>query len=274
MYMAHRIVAATALTCLFGASVSCGVSGKIGAAACPALGPDAATLDTNFTSDPRANGKIRAFVQAAKDITWASGLLEAEVGSACRRIGVDLGISPHEMQPRKGPGGAAAGPCDVVAARIDAILRQGIRPWVTVVPPTCQANASAYGRCSGVCDVNSDAECNASCRAHANVHAACEPAQVSVRASDNAAEAAALISTLQANLPALVHAQMALGHRLLGDAKVLAQVGASLPKLVGNAGGQALACVGAAADAAASATVRINVSVRASTNITARVGGG
>jgi hypothetical protein len=63
-----------------------------------------------------------------------------------------------------------------------------------------------------------------------------------------------------------------LGQRLLGDAKIVAQVGAQLPKLVGNAGAEAVACIAAAADVAASASIRIEVSVRASASVSGRVG--
>jgi hypothetical protein len=95
---------------------------------------------------------------------------------------------------------------------------------------------------------------------------------VAVRTSQNVEMAGRLVATLQANLPALLHAEVALGRRLIGDAQVVGQVGAQLPKIVGKAGVHALACIGAAAEASASASVRINVSVRASASVTGRVG--
>lgn len=259
---------------LLSATTSCGVSGKLGAAACPALSPEVSALDASFSSNPQVNAKVRAFVQASKDMAWISGQLEGEVASACRRMGADLGIPPHQMQPSKGPGGAAAGACEPVAQTIDAILRQGIRLWITVVPPECQANASAMGRCNGVCNMQSDAECAASCQAHANVHASCRPAQVSVRVAQGQEMAGKLVATLQANLPSLINAQLSIGQRLANDAKTVAQVGGNLPRIVGNASAQALACIGAGADIAAQATVRLNVSVRASATVTTRVQGG
>jgi hypothetical protein len=255
------------------ATMSCGASGKLGVAACPALSPEMSALDGNFSSNPQLNGKVRTFVQAGKDLQWASSQLEAEVASACQRIGTDIGIPIHQMQANRGPGGAASGACEAVQLRIDAILRQGIRLWITVTPPRCQANANAHGRCAGACDVNADAECRASCQAHANVHATCEPAQVSVRAMQGGEQAGPLIATLQANMPSLVNAQLALGQRIMEDAKVITQVGKHLPQVIANAGAAALACVGAGADAAANASVRINVSVRASANLSSRIGG-
>jgi hypothetical protein len=87
-------------------------------------------------------------------------------------------------------------------------------------------------------------------------------------------EAARLAATLQANLPLLLHAEVALGKRLLGDLEVVGQVGAQLPRIVGNAGARALACVAAAANASASASMRVKVSVQASASVSGRVGAG
>ena len=257
-------------------SASCGLlnSSGLGAAACPALRPGVSALSANLSANAAINGKIVAFVQAAKDMAGAAQMLEAEVTGACQRMGADLGLTPAQMQGRGGGAGAGAeGACGAVSARMDAILRGGVQIRATVQPPQCQANASAHAECAGRCDVNNDAECRASCQAHANATASCTPAQVQVQASGNVQAGAALIATLQANLPRLIHAQLAIGQRLVGDAKVVAQVGSNLPRIVGKAGAQALACIGAAADLAASASVRIDVSVRASASVSGRVGG-
>ncbi|WP_437298003.1 hypothetical protein [Sorangium sp. So ce426] len=119
-----------------------------------------------------------------------------------------------------------------------------------------------------------DADCDACCRAHAAVHAPCTPTRVHARVVQGGEMAARLAATLQANLPALLHAQKALGHRLLGDALTVLQVGAALPRLVGGAGARALACVAGAAEASKSALVRIQVSVRASSSVAGQVGFG
>jgi hypothetical protein len=83
-----------------------------------------------------------------------------------------------------------------------------------------------------------------------------------------------LAATLQSNLPALLHAQIALGKRILGDVRVVVDVGAQLPKVVGDAGAQALACIAAGAHASAQASARIHVSVEASASVSGRVGAG
>ena len=128
-------------------------------------------------------------------------------------------------------------------------------------------------RCEGyVRPPSADAECNASCRAHANVNASCTPAVVNVQVSQNAQMAARLAATLQANLPLLLHAEVALGRRLIGDVEVVGQVGAQLPKIVGQAGAHALACIAASASATARASVSIRVSVQASASVSGKVG--
>lgn len=262
--------------------------GQLGAVTCPELYGAGSVLGANFSADARANAKIRTFVQASKDLLNVSLQMEAEATEACTRMGMDLGLNPAQMAPQQGNGGRAAGACNAVAARIDAILRQGVQVQVQATPPRCQANASAAAACQGSCAASGqasgaaangaangaasgDAECDASCRAHADVNASCSPAVVNVRASGTD-QAARLAATLQANLPLLLHAELALGRRLIADLDTVGQVGAQLPRIAGNAGARALACVGAGASAAASASVRVKVSVQASASVSGRVG--
>jgi hypothetical protein len=260
--------------------------GGIGAIACPEIrGGDA--LSAQFSMDAHANAKVKTFVQAAIDLQGVSAAAEAEVAEACTRMGMDLGLPPAAMAPRNEAGGRASGACANVAARIDAMLRAGLSVQVQATPPSCTASAEASARCSGQCgaqgqaqaapgaaSASGDAECNASCRAHADIHGSCTPAVVQVRAVAQAPDAQRLAATLQANLPLLLHAQIALGKRVLADAQVVAQVGAALPKIVGQAGAHALACIGAGAEATASASARLNVSVQASASVSGRVGAG
>jgi len=136
----------------------------------------------------------------------------------------------------------------------------------------CQGNWQAP-QCQGyVQPPSADAECNASCNAQAEFQASCTPAQVQVRSGQNAELAVRLARTLQANLPQLIHAELALGKRLTGSARVVVSVGSQLPNVVGNAGAEAMACVAAASSATATASMRINVSIQASASVTGRVG--
>jgi hypothetical protein len=49
-------------------------------------------------------------------------------------------------------------------------------------------------------------------------------------------------------------------------------VGSALPRVVGNAGAEALACIAAASSASVQASARIDVTVQASASVTGRVG--
>lgn len=334
-----------------------GVYGPLGAA-CPALNaPD--PLSVHVSKNAVADGKVRTFLAASKDLVNVSVQMESEVLDACRRMAHDLAINPAEMAPRNSeqPGAAAQAACGAVSARIDAILRQGAQVRVQVVPPQCQANlqAKAYcegactvamdpgrivaeceparlsgfcnGTCHGQCDTNcrgqcvgqcqgqvyngqcmghcegvcnggcdgachaycqgnwqspqcqgyvqppsADAECNASCSAQADIRGYCTPPQVYVNANQNFEATVRLAQTLQANLPELIHAELALGRRLAANARVVVNVGSQLPNVIGEAGAEAIACVAAASSASASASMRIDVSIRASASVTGKVG--
>jgi hypothetical protein len=336
-----------------------GVYGPL-APTCPQLVGSGDPLQASYSANARANAKIRTFVAASRDLVEVSVQAEGIASEACMRMARDLGIPDSQIQSNPDqPGGKAQGACSAVAARIDAIFREGLSVQVTARPPACQANLQAKAQCEGACNVevdpgeivahcdpgrlsgycqgecgghcdgtcrgrcdgqcsardangqcagrcdgnchggcdatchaecrgqwqapkcegyvrppSADAECQASCSARADFQAQCTPAQVTVRANQNAEMAARLVGTLQANLPELIRAEVALGKRVAASAQVVVQVGAQLPKLIGNAGAQALACVAAASSASVKASARIDVTIRASASVTGRVGAG
>lgn len=128
-------------------------------------------------------------------------------------------------------------------------------------------------RCEGyVKPPSAEADCTASCSARANFEAQCTPGAVNVEASQNTEQVLRLVATLRANLPDLLKAEIGLGKRLVNDARAVVQIGSSLPRALGDAGAEAIACVAAAGDASLNASVRIDVSVRASASVTSRVG--
>jgi hypothetical protein len=139
---------------------------------------------------------------------------------------------------------------------------------------TCHAHCDGEWqapRCEGsVRPPSVDADCQASCKAQAEFSARCTPATVNVQG--DAERAARLVATLRANLPALLQAELALGKRLIGDAQAVVEIGGHLPKVVGDAGAEGLACIAAASSASVQASVRIKVSVQASASVTSRVG--
>lgn len=241
--------------------------------ACKQLQPEVSALEASFSSNPVTNGKTAAFVQASKDILWASNTLEHDVAAACQRIGTDLGLTEQDMQADKGPGGFASGICNAVNKRLDLIQRtEGMRTWVTIAEAECVPNQNAWARCGTVCNPQ-DPHCNLMCRAHANVHATCDQTQVRVRAARDLPVPPQIMNTLTANLTSLVHAQVTIGKRLAADALALNQVAAVLPGTLGDAGGDVKDCVGAGGDASKEAARRMRTSERAASDVLARIQG-
>jgi hypothetical protein len=143
---------------------------------------------------------------------------------------------------------------------------------------TCHAKCEGQWqapKCEGsVQGPSASAECQGSCNARAELRAQCTPGQVQVQVNQQNEMSMRLVATLQANLPWLLQAQLALGQRIMGSAQAVVQIGGRLPKVIGNAGMQAVACVAAAANASVEATARIDVSVKASANVSGKVGAG
>lgn len=157
-------------------------------AACPELNGGAASA--SFDADARANTTIRAFVQAAGDLARVAARAEAEVSTACRKMGADLGLSEAQMAPR-GEESRVSAACNAVSARIDEILAQGAHaslkakasaPKCTVetdVAAACKAQCAVeidpgyvkancepgqlYGRCEGTCGGSCSGSCNGKC---------------------------------------------------------------------------------------------------------------
>ena len=139
---------------------NCGAYGRgfgaLDAAACPELGGNADALRAQYATNVRVNGKIRAFVQAAKDVGAVSLQIEAEAAEACQRMGLDLGMTSQEMAAKNEPGGRASGSCAALSAKIDALFRAGISVRATATPPHCEVSAQASASCQGACDVEID----------------------------------------------------------------------------------------------------------------------
>ena len=139
---------------------NCGAYGRgfgaLDAAACPELGGNADALRAQYAANVRVNGKIRAFVQAAKDLGAVSLQIEAEAAEACQRMGLDLGMTVQEMASKNEPGGRASGSCAALSAKIDALFRTGISVRATATPPHCEVSAQASASCQGACDVEID----------------------------------------------------------------------------------------------------------------------
>jgi hypothetical protein len=234
---------------------------------------------------------IQVRVQAAPPACQADVQAKAQCDGACQ-VDLDPGQIVAQCEPAR-LSGHCQGRC---VGRCEGNCNGDCQGNCTIRDASGRCAGRCEGTCSGGCDAtcharcegqwqapkcegmvrppSADAECNASCNARASFRAQCQPAQVAVSVSQGAEAAARLAATLQANLPALLHAQVALGKRVLGDVRAVIDVGAQLPRVIGDAGAEALACVAAAANASAQASARINVSIEASASVSGRVGAG
>jgi hypothetical protein len=220
----------------------------------------------------QANVDARARCEGACDVSLDPGQIAAQCEPA-RLSGYCQGRCVGQCE------GTCQGDCQGQCSARDASGRCAGRCEGTCsggCDTTCHARCEGQWqapRCEGyVRPPSADAECNASCSARASFQAQCSPAIVNVQASQNTELVGRLAATLQAHLPELLRAEIGLGKRLIGDARAVVQVGGQLPKVIGEAGAQALACVAAASSASVKASARIDVSIRASASVSGRVG--
>jgi len=234
---------------------------------------------------------VQVQVQAAPPMCQADFQAKAQCDAQCN-VQVDPGQIVAQCEPGKLSGycqgrcggqceGTCSGQCQGQCTAVDA---QG--NCAGQCNGTCSGNCSAtcHAKCEGqwqapkcegqIQGPSASGECQGSCSARASLRAQCTPGQVNVMVNSNAEMAMRLAATLRANMPYLIQAQVGLGKRVLGDVKVVVDIGGRLPKIIGKAGAQAVACVAAAANASVQASVRINVSIQASASVSGKVGAG
>src|SRR4029078_1209108 len=99
--MRYHLIRLPLALCLLGGLGSlvaaCGDFGQgmnaLSGVACPEI-TSADAARTRYSDVEPANIKLRAFVQAAKDLATVAAMAEAEAAEACRRMGADLGVPP------------------------------------------------------------------------------------------------------------------------------------------------------------------------------------
>lgn len=147
------------------------LAGLAGGVACPALASGGDALAVQYTAKAELNAKVGAFVQAAKDLQRLAVQMDAEITGACRKIGADIGVAPAAMQPHDNLGPSQAA-CGAVSAKIQGLLKGGVKLQASYTPPKCEVDASAKARCSGRCEVDVDP---------GQIVASCTPAKLSGR---------------------------------------------------------------------------------------------
>ena len=274
----------------------------LGVQAAPRQGENPVAAACNAVS-ARIDAIMREGVSASikADVTPPRCEVRADVAAACSgqcNVSVDPGYVKAHCEPghlyghcEGACGGQCSGTCNgecqgqcAGQAAASPGAASGGGQCAGQCNGTCKGSCSAdcHGSCSvdfkePKCDVavrgpSADGHCEGSCKAHADLTAQCTEARVNVRAQVNTGDMGKLVATLQANLPALVRAEIAYGSRIVGDIQTLVQTGAELPNALGQLTGHAAACLGAAANACVSAQASLRVSVQASASISAKAG--
>ena len=218
----------------------------------------------NVSVDP---GYVKANCQPGHLYGKCDGVCGGQCGGTCN--GECQGECQGQGQAKASGGAAAGGASGQCAGQCKGTCKG-----------TCTADCHAS--CSvdfkePKCDVamkapSADGRCDGSCKAHADITAQCSEPKVKVVGNVNTGEMPKLIATLEANLPALVKAEVAYGKRIAANIDTLVQTGAELPNAMGHVAGHATACVAAAANACLSAQASLRVSVQASASVSAKAG--
>jgi hypothetical protein len=219
--------------------------------------------------------------------------MDASFKSKCEAecdIEVDPGKVVAECEPAKLSGycsgtcsGSCEGTCNGTCSG-ECSAKDAKGNCVGECKGTCtgKCDSTCHAKCEGEwkaprCEVEVEqskakADCSASCEASADFRASCRPAKVAIKQEGNVEAATKLAATLKANLPALLQAQIRLGKQLAGDLQVVIKTGNKLRGELQGAGSKAIACVSAAVQGLASASVKINVSVKASASVSGKAG--
>jgi hypothetical protein len=146
----------------------------------------------------------------------------------------------------------------------------------------CGATATCRGGCSGTmsapkcetelhqlpAECHVDANCEAGCSAQARSNMHCSQPKVVLAADVNvSARIAPLKAAIEANLPKLFLAAKTEGPVVLKAVQDLAASGSAVANSASTLGAKSVACTGTAVQAAASASVTMDVSVKGSTKV-------
>jgi hypothetical protein len=251
-------------------------------AVCQPLSGSGDPLRLPMSSNPAADGKIRAFLAAVRGLADTAEQAEAITVRACQRIATDLGapapapqpVAMNASSPGIAPGSVSAEQaCSQALQQIQALVGNEPIP-IAVSAPICEPDYVLLGRCEALCSAQSaDATCATLCRANAAAYGVCRAAKVALPELTGQAERWVLLgSTLGRNLPWLLHAQMALGRRLTEHVKALVAAGAELPKSLKEAGPVGIGCLAAGAIEIADASQRFQAASSAGTGLLNRLG--
>lgn len=263
------------------------------------IDPDACgTINTTETGR-----KLYAFLVASAELDRATADLDNSIRDACRRMAMDLGVSPD---------GDTRDVCTRASQELQANLQVSVKTehqaLVRTTPPVChtdvslaadfaadcegQARGSVKGtceggtqtgnQCEGTSSVDASAECKSSAEVHAATHTTCTPGHVEVVQQDVTVVDATKWGKAQAaindGVPDLMLAGMKLsiaGKAAANWAETAQQFGQSAGDLVADLGSAAVCVAGQVASVVAaisSIQARFSVSIEVSAQFSASAG--
>jgi hypothetical protein len=263
------------------------------------LNPDACGT-INTTASGR---KLYAFLVASAELDRATADLESSIRDACRKMAIDLGVSPD---------GDTRTVCNRASEELKANLSVSVKTEHQMVtrttPPvchtdvslaadfaaecegqargsvkaTCEGGTQTGNECNGYSSVDASAECKASAEVHASTHTTCTPGHVEVVQQDVTVVDATKWNKAQAAINDGIPELMLAGAKLelAGKAAVLwaqtaEQFGQSVGELAADLGAQAVCVAGqvaAVVAAVSSIQARFSVSVEVSAQFSASAG--
>jgi hypothetical protein len=234
-----------------------------------------------------AGAKLKAFLQATKDLQATAIDTLKVVKNSCVIMGNDLGMPQDQLA-----GDDTKAICNAVFATVQnnlkGDLKAGAKLSIQYTPAQCSASAGASASASGGCAGGASAgtggnsaggECAASAQVNAAVHVDCTPPQLTIDASakivTNKDQITATLKALRDGLPDLL--KLSVRIKPLEDAvTVWAKTASDLkdmgPKFVQSFGDQAM-CISGQLAATVNAATQIHASVDVSVSVSASASG-
>lgn len=218
---------------------------------CPELSGNSDPLEATFVDAPAANARIRTFVASARGLNDVTLEIERRAVETCRAIAHDIGA------PEVPRTAALDAQCAPVREAIAAVAKENIELRIAIAPPKCKTDDARKARCEAVAASAKAAESGDLCTAQGAVYARCSLPSVTFAASKQIENIVKLGRSLEANLPALLYADLALGRRLVDHVSKVVAVSVKLTADLKDAGPHGLACIGLATNVVKKSSERL-----------------
>lgn len=238
-----------------------------------------------------AGAKLKAFLQATKDLETTTAETAKVVKQSCVMMGQELGMSPGDLNIDD-TNAICAKVFETYKENLKVSLKAGAKLKIKYTPAKCTVDANASAAAGGACAGGASAgtggssgggECKAAAAVNASIHAQCTEPELTIDADAKLVlDKSKLEMTLKAardGLPKLLSISARI--KPIEEAvNVWAKTAADLkdmgPKFVQSFGDQAMCISGqlaAAANAATHIHAEVNVSVQVSASASGSVGG-